>query len=162
MTGEGRISLVLTPEDKGTIFGALDSLRAKIPKVEISPNDIDGLPTIGTVRSGMVDTFTDQMRAHPELMPGFVSLSELEKDFQLRADLTEIMARLREQVEILDVAIRVTNADIYGAFLDFYANVQVAAKRGVAGADAVVADLGRFFSRNRSSSPAPTNPPANP
>jgi hypothetical protein len=114
------------------------------------------MPNISTVRGGMVDTFTIEMGLHADLIPTYVDMPELALDTTLFTQLDTINACANELCEGINDTHQAVGSDMYMAYLTFYNNVKQAAKRAVVGADAVFANLRRFFQRG--STPTPTPP----
>lgn len=108
----------------------------------------------------MNSTFQMEMAAHPELVPTFVDMTEVDKDSALWNDLDEILACAREVCEGIEDTHQAVGNDLYLAYLSFYNNVGQAAKRGVAGIQSIYENLRRYFRRGGGSTPPPTPPPA--
>jgi hypothetical protein len=85
------------------------------------------------------------MASRPELVPGFVNMTEMAKDRQLVADLLPCLQEIAPICEALEDTISLAYTDIYTADLAFHANVKQAAKRGVPGTDTIYADLKERF-----------------
>jgi hypothetical protein len=161
MPSDNRISAEIAPLAKTQILTKINEIQALLPfVVNLTPAERKRIPDIGTERSGMVAAFIAAMTAHPELVPSYVDMAELARDQTLRDDLLEIYLALLELTESVGDTLKLAGADMYVAFLSFYANVQQAAKRNVPGADTIYNDLKRFFPRGRPATPAPAGPGA--
>ncbi len=121
--------------------------------INLTSDERRSIPNIATQRAGMVETFMQQMTAHPELVPSYVNLTGLALDRKLYSDLNELAARASELKEALTDTSQVAASDMYLAFLAFYNNVKEAARRGVVGADAILASLQVFFARGPRTTP---------
>lgn len=141
------------------ILAAFDTIKEKLPfLINLSPAEKRRMPNISTERGGMVDTFTNEMDLHADLIPTFVDMPELAKDRELFTQLDTIRSCANELCEGINDTHQALGSDMYLAYLSFYNNVKQAAKRAVVGADSIYANLRRFFQRG---SPPPPTPPAN-
>ena len=157
---DNRISAVLTDADKTAILGAFQIIKDKTPfRVNLTPEERQSTPTLGTQRGGMDEAFSTAMAAHPELVPSFVDVPEMAKDRTLWLQLGEILQCASEVCEGIEDTHALIGSDIYMAYLSFYQNVRQAARRGVPGADAIYQNLRQFFPRGGGSQPpTPPNP----
>lgn len=159
MSADNRISATLASAAKAQIITKLGEIRALLPfLVNLTPDDRKRIPSIGTQRTGMVAAFVASMTAHPELVPGYVDMTEVLSDRDLREAVLEVFQATAELQEAEGDTLQVIGADLYNAFLAYYANVQQAAKRNVAGATTILDDLKRFIPRGRTAAPVPPTP----
>jgi hypothetical protein len=157
MSNDNRLSATITDEVKIQVLAKFQEVMDLLPfLVNLSSAEKRGITTIGTERGAMDEAFAAEISAHPELVPSFVDTAELELDRALRADLLEILQRSREMCEALEDTSHVAGSDVLLSYLSFYSNAQQAAKRGVPGADTLLANLSRFFpKRGRAVAPTP-------
>ncbi len=156
---DNRISAELTSANKNTILTKLDEITALLPfLLNLTTEEKSSLPKMSTIRSGMDEAFALEMAAHPELVPGFVDLAEVNKDRALRSALREIFQQLGPLCEGVDDTQTAAGVDTYMAYLSFYSNVKQAAKRNVPGANTILDNLKRFFPRGGGGGPTPTPP----
>lgn len=155
MSNDNHVSATVTDEIKIQVLAKFQEVMDLLPfLVNLSPAEKRGITTIGTERGAMDETFHAEMNAHPELVPSFVDTAELELDRELRGDLLEILQRAREVCEALEDTSHLAGSDVLLGYLSFYSNAQQAAKRGVPGADTLLANLSRFFpKRGRAATP---------
>ena len=88
-------------------------------------------------------------------MPAFVDVPELEKDRTLRVKLDDIRLALDALVNDIEGTEMVLGSEMLQVYLAFYSTAKEGAKRGAAGAQAVVDVLSKYFAR-------PGRPPAPP
>ena len=158
MPEDNRISAELTPANKALILTKLTEILDLIPfRVNFTLDERKSTPSIGPTREAMIPAFTQEMAAHPELVPSYVDTVDMAKDIALRAALNELAARANELSESLEDTAQAAGSDILLAFYAFYNNVQQAAKRGVPGVDAILARLQQFIPRGRRTA-APVTP----
>lgn len=148
MTNDNKISASLSAQDMADIMAAFATIKAKLPfLINLNPRERQRMPSIGTERGGMVDTFTIEMQLHPELIPTFVDMPELALDLTLLNQLETIRSCANELCEGINDTHKAVGSDMYLAYLSFYNNVKQAAKRAVVGADSIYQNLRRFFER---------------
>jgi len=160
MSNDNLISQEIAPADKTAAKQKTEDIWALLPfLVNIPAEDKKGFPVIAKGRAGMDEDFITQMTQRPELVPGFVNMTEVNKDLKLRRDLEDILPRLEQLVEAIKDTTALANHDNYLAYLAFYNNVKAAQQRGVPGADALLATLAKYFpGGRRKATPAPTPP----
>ena len=158
MPDDNRISAEITADVKQQILTKLGEISALLPfLINLAADERKRIPNISTARGAMDETFSQQIAAHPDLVPNYVDTADLAHDRALRAALLELGTRLDELAVSLSDTAQAAGSDIYMAYLAFYNSVQQAAHRGVSGADAVLADLQRFIPRGprKPAAPAP-------
>lgn len=158
MTNDNKISASISEQDMTDILAAFATIKTKLPfLINLSPAEKRRMPNISTERGGMVDTFTNEMALHPELIPTYVDMPELALDAALFAQLETIRSCANELCEGINDTHQAVGSDMYLAYLSFYNNVKQAAKRAVVGVDAIYTNLRRFFQRG-STPPPPVTP----
>src|SRR4051794_12136499 len=81
MPNDNRISAAITPANKAAYLQCMSDAVALIPfSVNLTAEERQGLQSIATERAGMLDAFTQEMAAHPELLPTHLNLLEVNKD----------------------------------------------------------------------------------
>ena len=159
MANDNKISASISAQDMTDIMAAFATIKAKLPfLINLTLEEKRRMPTIGTERGGMMETFDSEMNLHPDLIPTFVDQPELVIDRALFLQLDTLKACARELCEGIEDTQQVVGSDIYLAYLSFYNNVKQAAKRAIVGADSIFQNLRRFFERG----PYKASPPANP
>ena len=145
MSKDNMISGTISAEDKAAAIQKIKDSRDKIPDLG-SPGKGEKITNVnGNARAGMDQTFVTHMQNHPELVPGYVSMTEVVNDKAYRFDLMDIQAQVLEFNDALEDTIAMASHDSYVAYLAFYTSVKAAAARGVAGADVILADLEPYF-----------------
>ena len=160
MTNDNKISAAISAQDKTDILAAFTLIRTKLPfLINLTAEGRRSTPAIATERGGMNSTFPMEMTAHADLVPTYVNMTEVNKDSALWDDLDEIEAAANGVCAAISDTKQAVGNDLLLAYLSFYNNVGQAAKRGVAGIQAVYDNLRRYFRRGGS---PPTPPPVNP
>ena len=158
-TMDNRISATLSPADKAAILTKLTEITALLPfLINLTADEKSSLPKMSAIRDGMDEAFSQEMAAHPELVPNFVDMDELALDRALRTVLRDLHQRMCALCEGIEDTLTAAGVDTYLAYLSFYNNVKQAAKRNVPGANTVLDNLKRFFPRGGGAPPPPPTP----
>lgn len=147
MSNDNRISTEITPQKKAAIVAAIQALKTELQGITINLNadERQSLPKIGDRTLAFDEKCKAYMAQRPELVPGFVNMTEMAKDRKLVADLLPCLQEIAPICEGLEDTISVAYTDIYTADLAFHASVKQAAKRGVPGTDTIYDDLKQHF-----------------
>jgi hypothetical protein len=147
MANDNRISTEITPQKKAAIVAAIQALKTELQGIIINLNadERQSLPKIGDRTLAFDEKCKAYMASRPELVPGFVNLTEMAKDRKLVDDLLPCLQELAPICEGIEDTISLAYTDIYTGDLAFHANVKQAAKRGVPGTDTIYADLKERF-----------------
>lgn len=160
-TMDNHISATLAPADRTTILTKLGEIQALLPfLINLTAEEKSSLPKMSSIRDGMDEAFSQEMAAHPEMVPNFVDMTEVTKDRALRSGLRDLHQQMCALCEGIEDTMTAAGVDTYLAYLSFYNNVKQAAKRNVPGANTVLDNLKRFFPRGGGSTPPA--PPPNP
>lgn len=156
-TMDNRISATLSPADKSAILTKLNEIEALLPiLLNLTVDEKSSLPKMSAIRDGMDEAFSQEMAAHPEMLPNYVDMAELTLDRALRTALRDLHQQMCALCEGIEDTMTAAGVDTYLAYLSFYNNVKQAAKRNVPGANTVLDNLKRFFPRGGT---PPTPPP---
>ncbi|MBL9132007.1 MAG: hypothetical protein JNG86_12450, partial [Verrucomicrobiaceae bacterium] len=92
MSDANKISQTVSAQDRADVLAAFATIKAKLPWLRnLTPAQSKRMPTLGTERGGMDETFAMEMAAHPEFVPGFIDMAELAKDRELWLALSEFL-----------------------------------------------------------------------
>lgn len=158
MASDNRISVELTAAQKAAIVDAVAALKAALQGITINltKEERQALPKVGDKTLAFDEKCKAYMASRPELVPGFIDMTELAKDRKLVADLLPCQQELAPICEALEDTVSLAYTDIYIADLAFHANVKQASKRGVPGTDTIYDDLKeRFPGRPKAEPPPP-------
>lgn len=159
MTNDNKISAAISAQDKTDILAAFATIKTKLPfLINLTAEGRRSTPAIATERGGMNSTFPMEMTAHADLVPTYVNMTEVNKDSALWDDLDEIESAANEVCAAIADTKQAVGNDLLLAYLSFYNNVGQAAKRGVAGIQAVYDNLRRYFRRGGNTPPPPPAP----
>jgi hypothetical protein len=148
-----RISLNITEAqkaqvatDSGKLAESTQDFNVVIPKEEL-----DSMPKIADGRIPFVQKAAYYSTANPEHKPLVLDNDEFQTDVTAFVDLREMSRPLRQILEKLDTAMAVAGSEAFYAARDYYRQVQLNAKMGVPGAQAIYEDLRQLFEQSAKS-----------
>lgn len=161
MPNDNRISAVMTEVTKDLILTKLGEIRALMPfLLNLTPEERQELPKLGDKTMAFDHKCKTGMEQNPMLVPGYVVPAEVQKDRDLREPVVEVEAAMKALCDSVSDTGLLLGTEILMADLSFYQNVRQAAKRGVAGAQALYDELReRFPGGGGTPPPAPPAPP---
>lgn len=151
------ISAGLKPDDKNEIISLIQQLTQKMPfLINLTPEERSNLPKMGDKSIPFVEKTLELAVTNPQLVPPFVNVEELRKDFSLAMDLRDILIMVKQLYEKLDDTTLAAGSEAYVSALSFYNSAKNASKMNVPGTDAVVNELSkRFVGQGKSPQPNP-------
>jgi hypothetical protein len=162
MSSDNRISAALAAADLATIKTKINEIRALLPfLISLPPAEREEMPKLGDKTLAFDEKCQTYMTNNPSLVPGFVTLTEVDKDRALRDALLEVLRELAPLLQAVTDTALLCGSETYMADLAFYQNVRQAARRGVTGTQAIFDDLRMRFP-GASQPPPPTPPPPTP
>lgn len=160
MSDNNRISNSLDAAAVTAIQGAIQTIRANLPfLIGFTPEERRMLPKLGDKSRAFDQKAIGYMEQSPQWVPGYVSMDELRKDRALRDSLEDVLRPLAELCQSVDDTVLQVNSEIWLAELAYYSAVKEAAKRGVAGAQPILDDLGQRFPRGKRAEEVPAPEP---
>lgn len=161
MPNDNRISATLSNTDKATILTKISEIRALMPfLINLTPEERIEMPKLGDKTLAFDEKCKTYMAQNPTLVPGFVSVVEVDKDRALRLPVNDVFRELGALFEAVGDTVMLVGTEIYMADLAFYQNVRQASKRGVPGSNSIYDDLReRFPGGGGGSGGTPPTPP---
>ena len=153
-----RISLDVTDAKKAEVAGKTSALAASTKELEVivTKEELDGSPKIADGRIPFVQKNADYSVSNPEHRPMVLDNDEFQKDVKTFLALREMARPLRQILEGIETAMAVAGSEAYFAARDYYKQVQLNAKMGVPGAQAIYDDLRQLFEQSgKTKSPNP-------
>lgn len=142
------ISAEITDQNMTDIQANIDAIKALLPfLVNLTNEEKSQYPAIGDGRVAFVAKSLNYEQNNPMLLPGFLDVAEHGKDFTLFDKLRQILQVLRPLVESIEDTRHAVGNEAYTSALDFYASVQRAKERNIAGSEAIYTDLKTQFER---------------
>lgn len=137
-----RISAALNDQDIAELRTLIASARSKLPfMLGLTPTERRELPKLGDKTVGFDEKCRSYMSSHPEFIPPFISVDEVEKDRELRSRFLAFMPEFMMLAEHMDDTLTVLGSEILMADLAYYQNVREAARRGLPGAQQIYDDM---------------------
>ncbi|WP_322266370.1 hypothetical protein [Hydrocarboniphaga sp.] len=103
------------------------------------------LSTMADKLIGFEDKAKVYMNSNPEFMPGFLPLSEVTNDRELRGPMSMIFTAVSALTYTLDDTYLKLNSEIHKGNLAYYNTVREAASGGLPGAKAIYEDTQKHF-----------------
>jgi len=141
-----RISIDLTGAPITAITGAIDTLDTQLAfQVSLTPDQKARLAKAAEKTAGFMEKCREYIISHPQFMPGFVSMTEWNKDLVARDHYMGFLLRLRTLVASGEDTLMIINSEIYRVCLAYYEGVERGASMGAAGAQPIYDDLKERF-----------------
>ena len=152
-----RLSLNITDAQKAAVATDTGKLAASTEgfNVVISKEELKSLPKIADGRMPFVQKAADYSVSNPEHVPAVLDVPEFQKDVKAFAALREMARPLRQILEKIENSMNVAGSEAFYAARDYYKMVQLNAKLGVPGAQAIYDDLRRLFESSASKADKP-------
>jgi hypothetical protein len=153
-----RLSLDITDAQKTQVANDTNKLAASTEgfNVVISKEELKSLPRIADGRIPFVQKCADYCVSNPALKPAVLDDAEFQKDLKAYLALREMARPLRQILERLETAMAVAGSEAFYSARDYYKMVQLSARMGVPGAQAVYDDLRQLFEQPaRTTEPKP-------
>ena len=161
MTPDNLIDIDMLAADVTGAKANIAGLRAFVNKyaVGLTAAQRQSIATIGPERKAMVTDFMASMAAHPEFVPGYTDMAEVNGDATAREIVLPLYTDILELCDGFGDTVHALGSDLLLAFMGYYTSVQAAAKRNLPGATAVLALLQQHIPRGWKIKPK-TPPPA--
>ncbi len=157
MATQNLVSAVLPPADKTAVQTAIQTITGKLPfLISLTNDERKGGMKLGDKSVAFIGKAIGYAQTNPALVPGYVNLTEIQKDYQLQKDLIEIQQWLASLLQKIDDTQQEAGAEAFNGMLGFYQAVRVASEKNVPGARAIYEDLNqRFPGRTKKQTPPP-------
>jgi len=143
---ENKFSQVYTTAMVQTASQKIAEIRAAFPGLlTLTPDERYAYLKMGERTAPFVQKAIDYATRYNGLVPSFVSLPELQKDFNGAQMLLQVSKQLNELQNAIDDTLLVAGSEAYTAALAIYKNTQQAAGHGVAGAVEAADDMATRF-----------------
>lgn len=109
--------------------------------VSLTGKERQGLPKINMANRLFVEKAIESAKRNEEIVPRYVELEEVEKDFVLFQQLVEIRERIGELSEKITDTQIVAGSEAYVSMLAYYNAARWASRSGVPGAKTVYSNL---------------------
>jgi len=140
------ISAELKPAEKNEILDLINQINQKLPfLINLTPEERQSLPKMGDKTLPFVEKSLELAEQNKGLVPPYINLDELRKDFELAVALRDIVNAVAQLYEKVSDTYIAAGSEAYIASLQFYNSAKIAAKSNVPGTDVIVNELGKRF-----------------
>lgn len=140
------ISAKLEENSKDLIFTKLRELNEILAfTIDLSNEDKHGLVLMGDKSIAFVDKALEMARLNKELVPAYLDIAEVEKDFKLANDLAAIMFEVESLHEKIRNTYLAAGSDAFYGALSFYDGLKAANKAGIPGLNSMLEELAKRF-----------------
>lgn len=162
MSQTNRISQSLTTEQLDSIADGIKTIQSTLKDslaFNLTAEERIRMLKMGDKTLAFVSKAVDYAKQNPNLLPAYLSIEEMEKDYKLSRDLYNIYEQLNTLTRSVEDSLMVAGSEAYDGSLIFYHAVRGASRAEIAGAQAVYDDLKKRFPRRTPEQPdAPENP----
>ncbi len=128
--------------------------------INLTPDERQSLPKMGDKTQAFVAKAIELAKMNPTLVPPYVDISEMEKDYNLAMKLKDIVTQVQSLSEKLSDTYLAVGSEAYLTALAFYNSAKAAAKMNVPGTNVIVNELSERFEKTigkqRQSQPQPS------
>jgi hypothetical protein len=146
---ENRINVVLKPEEKETIFQAIQSARTGMPwLLKLSNDDRKSLQMMDDGRKPFVQKSVEFALTNPDLDPGSNLLKGAPNDIELYSFLANVENELRQLLEMVSDTKQLAGSEAYDVARFIYKKAKMNVDLNIPGSQAIVDQLGKLFKQN--------------
>ena len=143
---ENKISQFYTAEQVNTAVQKIAEIKAQFTGLlTLLPDERTMYLRMGERTVPFVQKAIDYGVRTPAFVPSFVSMPELQKDFQSAQMLLQVSKQLQELQNLIDDTLLVAGSEAYTSALAIYKNTRQAASHGVQGASEASDDMQNRF-----------------
>ncbi|WP_271767963.1 hypothetical protein [Aquimarina algiphila] len=147
-----RLSVTVDSQVITEVKSKIDEISTLLPFLTgLTKDERRNLPKINRSNKVFVEDALDSMRQNGDILPNFIKLGEVEKDYSLYNDLKVLALELAELSEKVNDTRILAGSEAYSTSLLAYKMFGVAANSGVPGAEALHSRLKERFSSNGNS-----------
>lgn len=151
---QNKVSISIAATAMTNIQNALKTIEDNLQGlIVLSADERDGLPKFGDKSTSFVDKAFEFGNQRSDLVPSYLSLTEMEKDIKARADLLKIITPLKALLEKLDDTYMLAGSESFLAALRIYDILKKADHDGVPGLRNMIDELQKRFPGKNSALP---------
>lgn len=144
-----RLSVTVDPAVITEVKTKIEEINALLPFLTgLTKEERKTLPKINRSNKVFVEDTLDSMRQNGNILPNFVQVEEVEKDYSLYNDLKVLALELAALSEKVNDTRILAGSEAYSTSLLAYKMFGVAANSGVAGAEALYSRLRERFAQS--------------
>ena len=152
------LNVTLSDADRQAIKQAIATIQQKLPfLITLSADERKRLYKMGDKRLAFVQNSLNVAQSNRNILPASFDLDGFSNDYQLSADLTELLMLLNQLTEQVDDTLMAVSSEAMSSSLTVYDYVKTAAKK-TPGLKAIAEQLGSLFKaiRTKAAKPAST------
>jgi hypothetical protein len=144
---ENRISIEIPEADLQAIKVALQEVHNLLAPyvIALTPEQRKSIPKMGDGSEPFVDKVMDYAVNNSEFLPAFVSLGELQKDWNATSGLMPLLRMVDQIQDTMSDTAMLAGSEAYKGALSYYNSVKQAAKMNSPDAKAIYEDLSKRF-----------------
>jgi len=143
---ENRIDVVVTTENKESIFQALRSIKSDMPYlIKLSEEDRKSLQKIDDGRKPFVQKSLELALKNNDLDPGSELLREAAKDLDLYIFLASFESEIHQLLDMVTDSKQVAGSEAYEVARFIYMKAKMNVKMGIPGSQSIVDDLCKLY-----------------
>lgn len=157
---QNKIAVAIPDADYAQAVQLLNDLETLLTPylIALTPDERRKIPKAGDKTTPFVEKALEYAAQKPALKPGFIDLTEWEKDNKARIQVSKLLRICEQLASNMDDTAMTCGSDAYTSALGFYNNIKQASKMNVPDAKSIQEDLSRRFpGRIRSKSKPPLN-----
>jgi hypothetical protein len=154
-----RINITLAAEQIAAVKTAVQMININLPfLIGLTVEERIALPTINVNNKAFTEDAINAGVNNPTLIPSYLSVTNMQNDIALFAQLDEIVGIMNQLCEKLEDTKLLAGSEAYVAALTLYKLFGSAADAGVAGTDAIVTQLKARFAGQGGAATPPVTP----
>lgn len=154
-----RLNITATAAQITAVKTALQTISTNLPfLIGLTVEERMALPAINVNNKTFTEDAINAAVNNPTLIPSYLSVTNMQNDLTLFAQLDELVGLANQLCERLEDTKLLAGSESYVAALALYKLFGSAADAGVPGADAIVTQLKTRFAGQGGAGTAPTNP----
>jgi len=149
------VSAYIDDSTKQEIINRLNEISRHLPfLINLTPEERRAIPKMGDKTIAFVEKAIEFIKANPQLVPPYVDVNELERDFKLAVQFRDIVTLIDSLSEKISDTYLAAGSEAYITALAFYNSVKSAAKMNVPGTDTIADELSERFEKNFKAKPS--------
>lgn len=147
MSLQNQVSFTLEENVRKEALAAITTLENLLKdKLVLMDSDTrKQIPRMGDKSIGFVSKSLEYAQSNPDLVPRYLDVEEMKKDYEGVSSLREISGKVTKLSEMVEDTMALSGSEAYSAALAFYHAIKGAAKALVPGAEIIYDDLRARF-----------------
>jgi hypothetical protein len=147
MAQQNQIAVAIPAAELQNINTLITQLKTALApySIALSAEDRRNIPKMGDKTVAFVDKVKDYAQSHPQLVPTFMNVPDLNVDIAAVQQLNPLVNAIEQILAGVDNSRLLSGSEAYAASTIFYQSVKQAAKNKVADAELIFEDLKKRF-----------------